>query len=152
MSPDVIGSVVIAVIEGGHRSSSLEPAFVAQDGTTEYVECSGRGLCDYTSGTCSCFDYFVSSDGLGGAGSRGDCGHFYWNMDSAQAGIFCPYSLNWDTNTSELCSGHGTCTAGACICDDGYGMSFVNTFFLLHLDFDTRYRRPRLLGKSMLFG
>jgi hypothetical protein len=49
-----------------------------QKGTKESIECSGRGVCDPTSGdaggTCICFDGFASSDGKGGAGPRSDCG------------------------------------------------------------------------------
>jgi len=45
-----------------------------QDGNKEYIDCSGRGLCDHTSGLCKCFTGFVSSDGQGNIGSRRDCG------------------------------------------------------------------------------
>lgn len=44
------------------------------DGTKEYTHCSGRGICDHTSGLCDCFPGFVSSDGQGNIGLRGDCG------------------------------------------------------------------------------
>ena len=44
-------------------------------GTKEWLECSGRGLCDRTTGDCSCFSPFDSSDGNGQSGTRGDCGH-----------------------------------------------------------------------------
>ena len=43
-------------------------------GTRENVECSNRGLCDRASGLCVCVAGFVSSDGNGNAGTRGDCG------------------------------------------------------------------------------
>jgi len=45
-----------------------------QDGTKEYITCSGRGLCNHASGLCQCFPGFVSSDGQGNIGSRDDCG------------------------------------------------------------------------------
>ena len=106
-------------------TSAINSPFVVSDGTTEYTECSGRGICDYSSGTCSCFDNFLSSDGVGGPGSRGDCGHFYWDIESFPTNLFCPYAINWETNTSELCSGHGSCSSGACNCDEGYGDAIV---------------------------
>jgi hypothetical protein len=47
---------------------------VSVAGTTEAAECSDRGVCDRTLGTCQCFDGYRSSDGNGAAGARGDCG------------------------------------------------------------------------------
>jgi len=44
-------------------------------GTKEYMTCSGRGICDNKTGQCTCSTGFVSSDGKGNAGSRGDCGY-----------------------------------------------------------------------------
>ena len=44
-------------------------------GTKEYVECSGRGLCDRATGQCECSKGFASSDGQGNAGDRADCGY-----------------------------------------------------------------------------
>ena len=44
-------------------------------GSKENIECSGRGLCDQLTGTCSCFSGFASSDGMGGLGTLGDCGY-----------------------------------------------------------------------------
>jgi len=40
------------------------------------AECSGNGLCDYTSGRCTCEPGFGPSDGYGNSGSRDDCGYF----------------------------------------------------------------------------
>lgn len=43
-------------------------------GTKANIECSARGVCDRGTGICACFSYFLSSDGAGGFGRRGDCG------------------------------------------------------------------------------
>lgn len=44
-------------------------------GDKEVKECSGRGLCDYTTGSCMCFIGFSSSDRKGGPGLFEDCGY-----------------------------------------------------------------------------
>jgi hypothetical protein len=38
-------------------------------------ECAGRGFCSEVTGRCACWDWYGSSDGGGGPGSRGDCGY-----------------------------------------------------------------------------
>jgi hypothetical protein len=44
-------------------------------GSKEMIECSGRGICDRTLGTCTCFTGYGSSDGRGNMGAKGDCGY-----------------------------------------------------------------------------
>ena len=46
-----------------------------RQGTKEWEECSGRGLCDRGTGVCTCFPGYGSSDGQGGPGPYEDCGH-----------------------------------------------------------------------------
>jgi hypothetical protein len=48
---------------------------VSTAGTTLNEECSLKGICDRTTGLCNCFDAYVSSDGSGNRGTRGDCGY-----------------------------------------------------------------------------
>ena len=48
---------------------------VTNEGTQQLVACSNRGLCNEITGQCTCFEGFASSNGRGGPGSRGDCGH-----------------------------------------------------------------------------
>lgn len=67
-----------------------------RNGNTEFIPCSGRGLCETNTGVCVCFAYFGSSDGDGNSGQRGDCGF-------AQTAILdCPNAL-------ERCSARGVC-------------------------------------------
>ena len=42
-------------------------------GSGELVECSGLGSCDEATGLCTCLETWLSSDGLGAQGRRGDC-------------------------------------------------------------------------------
>lgn len=46
-----------------------------QKGTKEDEVCSGRGLCDQTTGSCTCFPGFGSSNGQGEKGVLDDCGY-----------------------------------------------------------------------------
>ncbi|KAE9308737.1 hypothetical protein PF008_g20888 [Phytophthora fragariae] len=55
-------------------TASLAVAELAK-GSKANIECSARGVCDRTTGSCACFPYFLSSDGAGNLGRRGDCGY-----------------------------------------------------------------------------
>jgi hypothetical protein len=102
--------------------SSIDPSVPSVTGTKEYAECSNRGVCDRSTGTCSCFRGYTSSDGAGGAGSRGDCGHFYlFGVDIPTDSKYCPTAMNPDTGISSVCSGRGVCVSGSCVCNVGYG-------------------------------
>jgi hypothetical protein len=86
-------------------------------GTTEAVPCSNRGLCDTSTGACTCVAGASASDGNGGAGSIPDCGY-------ASAVSACPSAV---TSTSggvaSICGGRGTCSGSAaytCACYAGY--------------------------------
>ena len=55
----------------------IDSAFVSETtkGTKEDETCSGRGLCDDTTGSCTCFSGFGSSNGQGAKGALDDCGY-----------------------------------------------------------------------------
>ncbi|KAG3253692.1 hypothetical protein PI124_g1773 [Phytophthora idaei] len=65
------------------RNTVLLPVFTIDSdgisgsvrGTNENAECSNNGVCDYSAGTCQCFDGMATSNGLGGLGLRADCGY-----------------------------------------------------------------------------
>eukprot|EP01031_Cornospumella_fuschlensis_P031978 gene31978-38666_t len=78
-------------------------AFRSRKGTKENDVCSNRGVCDYNTGICSCYntngDVYGSSDGYGGPGNRGDCGYIV--SASTKNVSTCP--------GLPPCSGHGVC-------------------------------------------
>nr|AIG55420.1 secreted protein [Thraustotheca clavata] len=65
------GSATLNVACGG----TIIAGFTSVVGTRENAICSNHGVCDRTTGTCICEPFFASSDGLGGPGTRGDCGY-----------------------------------------------------------------------------
>lgn len=94
-----------------YSSDSGALTVASKTGTKESLPCSGRGTCDSTTGDCTCFPGFVSSDGKGNAGTMGDCGYPQLPVTS------CPGFPN-------ECSGHGSCSGAPnykCTCDNGWG-------------------------------
>jgi hypothetical protein len=78
-------------------------------GTKESRQCSGRGLCDTTSGYCVCSTNYDTSNGYALAGIRGDCGY-----PTATIQV-CPGAI--------ACNAHGVCSSNPtykCSCDDGW--------------------------------
>lgn len=81
-------------------------------GNKENDECSNRGSCDQGTGTCQCFDAngetYAGSDGYGGIGDRGDCGHVVSTVTT------CP--------GDPPCSGRGVCDPATfrCTCEEGF--------------------------------
>ncbi|KAJ1431229.1 hypothetical protein B484DRAFT_395569 [Ochromonadaceae sp. CCMP2298] len=82
-------------------------------------ECSRQGLCNYGSGTCTCFSASVggqkkyraaSSDGYGAAGTIGDCGYLSREQQDCLVGGL------------DACNGQGFCgnSTGVCECYDGF--------------------------------
>lgn len=128
-------------IKSGHAWSLVLPHVESHTGTTEYVECSGRGTCDYLTGVCRCLPGWQSSDGQGNAGTRGDCGHRYMESLSVttrasvafhtEAGVPTAYARHTsDAGVKSLtncpfvpevgvCANHGTCdtNTNTCVCD-----------------------------------
>lgn len=57
-------------------------------GTKEDATCSNRGICDESTGTCTCFSQYGSSDGYNNEGTRGDCGYLEPYMSRTQEEMF----------------------------------------------------------------
>ena len=72
-----LGALPLLVAEGsalhGGSAVSLGVGRVAA-GSGLLLECSGHGVCDGATGLCACLPGYVSSNGAGGPGGRGDCG------------------------------------------------------------------------------
>nr|AIG55665.1 secreted protein [Thraustotheca clavata] len=90
------------------------------------LECSGRGVCDYSVGHCHCSLFYTSSDGQSNIGSRPDCG--FRNTTNAPPTISCPagvYESDYlASGSTVVCSGKGSCTANhQCQCYQGWGGS-----------------------------
>lgn len=87
--------------------------FKSIKGTKENDNCAGRGYCDTDDGTCYCYDtngdVYLSSDGYGNPGTRGDCGYAKTKVVGS-----CPGFLQ--------CSGHGVCDQKTfrCSCSEGW--------------------------------
>ncbi|RYG40857.1 hypothetical protein EON68_03730, partial [archaeon] len=87
------------------------------EGSTESAACSNRGVCDTTTGECTCFTGFGPSDGSGATGTRPDCGF------ASLATSACPVPpLALGLGSAE-CAGRGICSGAptyTCTCFTGY--------------------------------
>lgn len=109
------GSLPLIVGDGAklvHAGINAVPRLLiskAEEGTKENDVCSNRGHCDQTSGVCTCYTGFTTSNGLGRFGDRGDCGAAETTITS------CPGDIP--------CSGHGFCSGSPqfrCFCMNGW--------------------------------
>eukprot|EP00596_Hydrurales_sp_CCMP1899_P010123 CAMPEP_0119034006 /NCGR_PEP_ID=MMETSP1177-20130426/1065_1 /TAXON_ID=2985 /ORGANISM="Ochromonas sp, Strain CCMP1899" /LENGTH=565 /DNA_ID=CAMNT_0006991175 /DNA_START=644 /DNA_END=2344 /DNA_ORIENTATION=- len=78
-------------------------------GTKEDLFCSNRGLCDFSTGYCTCSINYDTSNGYALPGTRGDCG------DPTTTIAVCPGLIS--------CSSHGVCAGSptyACACSAGW--------------------------------
>jgi len=96
---------------GGELTRSGDGATLTSVSSTKEASfCSNRGTCDVSTGHCRCFTGFISSDGRGNPGTRGDCGH---DKDPITS---CP-------GIGIECSGHGICTGHpeyTCSCSEAW--------------------------------
>ena len=67
------GDLPLIKVSSKHVDSITVTEYVKGD--KEWMECSGRGLCNTDTGECECFTGYSSSDGQGGSGTYRDCGH-----------------------------------------------------------------------------
>lgn len=118
--PQDFGDVPLVVPDGTyltHASFPIElPQLDAKEsrkGSKENAYCSNRGICDPSSGICTCAKDFGTSDGKGKIGTaefnRGDCGYASKSITS------CPGEVS--------CSGHGLCQGPPtynCVCSNGW--------------------------------
>ena len=79
------------------------------DGSKENAFCSNRGICDPSTGICTCSTNYDTSNGYQAAGTRGDCGRPTATIQT------CPGAT--------VCSGHGSCAGNPtfrCTCFAGF--------------------------------
>jgi hypothetical protein len=80
-------------------------------GTKENDICSNRGVCTRDEGICKCFDshgdVYVSSNGYGSAGSRGDCGYLIGTTGNTASACLGEVA----------CNGHGNCNLETMRCE-----------------------------------
>ena len=111
---------------------NLISIFEFQKGTTEHLDCAGRGNCDPIEGLCNCNYMYASSDGRGNTGTRGDCG-FLDDSPFPEGHILNGIAIERSpklrikgcpTSTDGLdCSGHGNCAGSPtwqCSCSAGW--------------------------------
>ena len=130
----------ISIVRGGGLRSTMKPhdisvrskgqfslikhSLFSYEGNRNLLECSNRGVCDYSTGMCECFRGFRSSDGFGGNGTVPDCGYRYLDiMQYTSAGVTIATRCPVDSD-NQICSGNGVCNEarGTCTCNAGYGM------------------------------
>ena len=80
---------VVGIVTGGSAGTY---GGTSRDATSTAVECSAKGVCDTSTGLCSCLSQaagtggtFLGSDGAGSAGSFDDCGY------ASVTPTACPY-------------------------------------------------------------
>lgn len=111
---------------------NLISIFEFQKGSTEQLDCAGRGNCDPIEGLCTCNYMFASSDGHGKTGTRGDCGFLDdtpFPVGFQLHGMAVERSpkmrlTGCPTSTDGIdCSGHGVCAGTPtwqCSCSEGW--------------------------------
>ena len=108
---DACGGTIAFATDGITLDPTTGDTIASIQGNKENAFCSNRGTCDQTTGICSCFTGFSTSDGYAPEGDRGDCGF------ATQAINFCP-GLG-----KVACSGHGFCNSAptyVCTCSQGW--------------------------------
>jgi hypothetical protein len=74
-----LGLVPLLTVETNSLSGYPAEVTIARQqagSSSALLECAGKGDCDFTTGTCRCWEHQGTSDGVGGPGVSGDCGYY----------------------------------------------------------------------------
>jgi len=103
------GTGLIFAYDGDTLTATTGGTLYSIQGTKESEYCSNRGQCDLSTGVCTCYTNYDTSDGNGNMGNRGDCGYVLTTVTQ------CPGEV--------ACSGHGFCQNSPtfkCTCSVGW--------------------------------
>jgi hypothetical protein len=123
LEDDRIADDVIAMTPGGFYETDVGGNFLFPDtfealypkspATHAYVECSGRGTCDYSTGLCRCFDGFEGRGCRRSTCPNGCSGHGKCltnsEVNSAYVSLNGPNDEYWDQDRTQ-----------SCVCDRGF--------------------------------
>ena len=87
-----LGDLPLLAVDGATSTLTGGSLTVSESvkGTKENAECANHGTCNFDQGLCECDANWLSSDGNGGPGTRGDCGYDALKMLGRKGSVGSP--------------------------------------------------------------